>query len=134
MAGQAHAGIVVTTAMKMFADVPAVYLHRDSVDFRKSINGLSLIVEQSMGLSVFDAALFVFCNKQRDKLKILYWDNSGFCLWYKRLEKDKFKWPRKDGRDVISLSEEQFHWLLRGFDLTQMKPHKSLTFNSSFVD
>ena len=72
------------TRMKMFVDVGSVYLHRDSVDFRKSINGLSVIVEQSMNLTLYDSSLFVFCNKQRNKLKILYWDSSGFCLWYKR--------------------------------------------------
>jgi len=116
------------TSMKMFIDVEAVYIHRDPVDFRKSINGLSVIVEQGMGLSLFDSGLFVFCNKQRDKVKILYWDSSGFCLWYKRLEKEKFKWPRKDDREIISLTEEQFHWLLRGFDINRLQPHKKLNY------
>ena len=118
--------------MRMFVDLDSVYLHREPVDFRKSIDGLSLIVDQAMGLSVFEAALFVFCNKRRDKLKILYWHSSGFCLWYKRLEKEKFKWPRKDDREIIALSEEQFHWLLRGFDLRQLKPHQSLKYCSGF--
>ena len=76
-------------------DVPSVYLHRDFVDFRKSINGLAGIVEAELELPVMNGALFVFCNKGRDKLKILYWDKTGFALWYKRLEKDKFKWPTK---------------------------------------
>ncbi len=118
--------------MKMFVNISEVYLHREAVDFRKSINGLSLIVEQGMGFSIFDQALFVFCNKRRDKLKIIYWDGNGFCLWYKRLEEEKFKWPRKDQRNVISLSEEQFHWLLRGLDLSQLKPHKNLNNYSGF--
>lgn len=118
--------------MRIFVDLESVYLHREPVDFRKSIDGLSLIVDQSMGLSVFEAALFVFCNKRRDKLKILYWDSSGFCLWYKRLEKEKFKWPRKDDQEVITLSEEQLHWLLRGFDLSQLKPHQALKYCSGF--
>jgi len=60
--------------MKLLADVKAVYLHRDVVDFRKSINGLVLIAEQEMALSPFADALFVFCNKNRDKLKLVYWD------------------------------------------------------------
>jgi transposase len=119
-------------SVNIFNDVGSVYLHRDCVDFRKSIDGLSLIVEQSMGLSVFDSSLFVFCNKRRDKIKILYWDRSGFCLWYKRLEKEKFKWPRKSDHRVIDLSEEQFHWLLRGFDINQIKPHKKLNYCSGF--
>ena len=115
--------------MKTFVDIGAVYLHREPVDFRKAIDGLSLIVEQGMGLSVYDSALFVFCNRRRDKVKVLYWDNSGFCLWYKRLEKEKFKWPKNDSRDVITLNEEQFNWLLRGFDIRQMNAHKSLVFS-----
>ena len=116
--------------MKMFVDPGTVYLHRDPVDFRKSINGLSLIVEQAMVLSIYDQALFVFCNKQRDKIKILYWDSSGFCLWYKRLEKERFKWPRKDNQSTVILTEEQFHWLLRGFDISQIKPHNRLNYCS----
>ena len=89
-----------------FIPVESVYIHRDPVDFRKSINGLSLIVEESMGLSPFASALFVFCNRKRDKLKVLYWDNSGFCLWYKRLEQEKFKWPRRHAQAVFTLTEE----------------------------
>jgi len=73
----------------MFVDVGAVYLHREPVDFRKSINGLSVIVESEMALSPLSGALFVFCNKKRDKLKLLYWDRTGFALWYKRLEQEK---------------------------------------------
>lgn len=59
--------------MRMFEEVVAVYLHREPVDFRKSINGLSLVVETAMGLSPLSGAVFVFCNRRRDKLKILYW-------------------------------------------------------------
>lgn len=124
LAGLAHE----SAGMKTFVDVGAVYLHREPVDFRKAIDGLSLIVEQAMGLSVFDSALFVFCNRRRDKLKVLYWDSSGFCLWYKRLEKEKFKWPKKAGCEVITLNEEQFNWLLRGFDISKIHAHKTLVF------
>ena len=99
-----------------------MYMHRDAVDFRKSINGLSILVQESMGLDVFSAALFVFGNRSRNKIKILYWDKTGFCLFYKRLEKDKFKWPRK-GDAVLRLSAEKFDWLLRGLDITKLTPH-----------
>ena len=61
--------------MKMFVEVAQVYLHREPVDFRKSINGLSVIVESQMQLSPFAEAIYVFCNRGRDKLKVLYWDN-----------------------------------------------------------
>ena len=109
--------------MKSVSDFQRIYLHREAVDFRKSINGLSVLVEQAMQHSPFDEALFVFCNRARDKLKVLYWDKTGFCLWYKRLDKDKFKWPRRWDGAVIELSTEQMGWLLRGFDITCMQPH-----------
>jgi transposase len=64
----------------MFDDVPEVFLYRDFVDFRKAINGLSLIVEQQMLLSPLNGSVYVFCNKCRDKLKVLYWDKTGFAL------------------------------------------------------
>ncbi|NDV93251.1 IS66 family insertion sequence element accessory protein TnpB [Alteromonas sp. 345S023] len=71
--------------MKMFVKPADIYLYMDVVDFRKSINGLIVVVEQDMNLNPFRDALFVFCNKKRDKVKILYWDKTGFALWYKRL-------------------------------------------------
>jgi len=114
--------------VRLFQEVPAVYLHREPVDFRKAINGLVLIIEGEMALSPHSDALFLFCNKQRDKLKVVYWDETGFCLWYKRLEKAKFQWPRKVSEDVIELNEEQLHWLLRGFDITRMQSHSALNY------
>jgi transposase len=118
--------------MKMFVGAGTVYLHRKPVDFRKSIDGLNLIVDRAMGLSVFDQALYVFCNKRCDKLKVLYWDSSGFCLWYKRLEKERFKWPRQDVHEVVKITEEQYLWLLRGFDIQRMQAHNNLSFDSAF--
>lgn len=116
--------------MNMFQSVVAVYLHRDPVDFRQSINGLSMIVEAQMGLSALSGALFVFCNKRRDKLKLLYWDNSGFALWYKRLEQEKFKWPRRVSESVVTVTEDQLHWLLAGYDITKMQPHAALQYQT----
>ena len=113
----------------MFVDVPAVYLHRAPVDFRQSINGLSALVEGAMSLAPFSGAVFVFCNRGRDKLKILYWDQSGFALWYKRLEQARFQWPRAWPEAVIELREEQLHWLLSGYDITRMTPHEKVHYS-----
>jgi len=66
---------------------------------------------------VLSGAVFVFCNKSRDKLKILYWDNTGFALWYKRLDKHKFKWPKNLSADTLNLTEQQLHCLLSGYDV-----------------
>jgi len=101
----------------MFGDFAnaRIYLKTGRTDFRKSINGLSVIVEQSMGKSALGGDLYVFCNRGRNRLKILYYDRNGFCLWYKRLEEDKFRWPKNAG-EVKEISREELSWLLRGLD------------------
>lgn len=114
--------------MRLFHDVPMVYLHREPVDFRKAINGLVLIIEHEMALSPYAEALFVFCNRSRDKLKIVWWDETGFCLWYKRLEQAKFAWPKKAVAPVLELTETQLNWLLQGFDILRMVPHQRLSY------
>lgn len=113
--------------MKMFIDPEEIYLHRDFVDFRMSINGLTGVVESELGRDAYTGALFVFCNKAKDKLKLLYWDRTGFALWYKRLEKQKFKWPSKISEQEYRLSEQQLHWLLSGYDVLG---HEELTYKS----
>ncbi|MCP4988763.1 MAG: IS66 family insertion sequence element accessory protein TnpB [Colwellia sp.] len=70
-----------------------------------------------MQLSPLNGSVYVFCNKNKDKLKVLYWDKTGFALWYKRLEKDKFKWPKKLNEQSLNLTEQQLHWLFDGFDV-----------------
>lgn len=109
----------------------AIYVHRDPVDFRQSINGLSIRVSEVMELDAFSGSLFVFGNRSRNKIKILYWDKTGFALWYKRLEKNTFKWPRK-GDAVLTLSDEQFDWLLRGLDIAKLTPHTESIFTDLF--
>lgn len=98
-----------------------VYLHRDPVDFRMGINGLSILVEQAMRLNPMNSALFVFGNRRRDRIKILGWGGNGFWLLLKRLEADRFIWP--NGGDTITLSAEQLHWLLDGIDLAVIQKH-----------
>jgi transposase len=107
-----------------------VYLYREIVDMRKAINGLSAIVEQEIGVSPFGPQLFVFCNRQRDKIKILYWERSGFVLWYKRLEKQRFPWPRRDKDGVLEMTGRELNWLLDGIDLFHIKPHEALAYES----
>lgn len=94
-----------------------VYLALGSTDMRKAINGLSVLVEQAMGLNPFSGDLFVFCNRRQDIIKILYWDNNGFALWHKRLEEHRFKWPQR-AEQVLTIDRKQLNWLLAGLDLT----------------
>ena len=104
-----------------------VYLHREAVDFRKSINGLSALVEQGLALDPFARSVFVFANRQRNRVKILGWERNGFWLLMKRLEAERFAWPRA-GQAVIELTTEQLHWLLEGIDLEAMRTHRLLRF------
>ena len=107
----------------MFRFDPAlkVYLHREAVDGRKNINGLSLLVEQALGLDPFAPALFVFSNRRRDRIKILLWERNGFWLRIRRLEQDRFIWPHE--AVVPTLTVEQLHWLLDGIDLALTQRH-----------
>jgi transposase len=89
-----------------------VYLSCGATDMRKSINGLSAIVEGSFGLDPFSSSLFVFCNRNRDRIKILEWDGDGFWLYFKRLEKGRFRWPDTDGSRVMTLTGEELYMLL----------------------
>jgi transposase len=105
-----------------------VFLYAEPVDMRKSIDGLSLLVEQEMDLSPNMDALFVFCNRGRDKIKCLCWERNGFIVWYKRLEKQRFRWPRLD--ETLSLNGQELNWLLDGFDIFNNQPHSLVHFNS----
>ncbi|BBO59587.1 IS66 family insertion sequence element accessory protein TnpB [Mycoavidus sp. B2-EB] len=111
-------------------EIEQVYLCQEPVDFRKAINGLSALVEQELGLNPFGEALYVFVNRQRTKLKVLYWHRNGFCLWLKRLESERFAWPRDAQGATQTISVQEFEWLLEGFDLWRNKPHKTLYFNT----
>lgn len=104
-----------------------IYLKPGRTDFRKSINGLSAIVEKNMRHNPFSGNLFVFCNRGRNRLKILYWDRNGFWLFYKRLEEEKFRWPQNEN-EVMEIDREKFIWLLRGLDFT--KAHNDLSYAS----
>ncbi|MGR5096779.1 IS66 family insertion sequence element accessory protein TnpB [Vibrio maritimus] len=103
--------------MKTFSEFDQLYLYPVPVDFRKSIDGLAYLVEQTMTLDPFQSALFVFCNKSKDKVKALYWDRTGFALWYKRLDRDRFRWPTK-GTQTITLAPHELEALLAGFTLS----------------
>lgn len=78
--------------------IDRVYLACGPTDLRKSIDGLAVLVKEAFELDPFAPNLFVFCNRQRDKLKILYWDHNGFWLYYRRLEQGRFQWPMEKRR------------------------------------
>jgi transposase len=85
-----------------------VYLHREPIDFRAGINSLAVLVQETMALDPFVPAVFAFCNRRRDRMKLLFFDRSGFVLVLKRLTEDKFRWPRREAA-VVQLTTEQLH-------------------------
>ena len=94
-------------------------------DLRKAVNGLSAIVQNEMKEDLFSKRIFLFCNRSRKLMKVLYWDETGFCLWQKRLERDKYPWPANE-EEAKEISYEELRMLLRGIDF--FKAHKKISY------
>lgn len=94
-----------------------VYLCVSAVDMRKQATGLALMIEQSLGRSVFEPALYVFSNRRKDRVRIVYWERNGLCLWSKRLEKQQFVWPRSVSVTTVTMSGRELNALPDGFDV-----------------
>jgi transposase len=100
-----------------------VWLVGGCTDMRKSIDGLAAIVRFELGQDPLSAAIFVFCGRRRDRIKILYWDLNGFWLLYKRLEDGRFRWPAT-GSEPVVVDRRQLAWLLDGLHVEQRQAHK----------
>jgi transposase len=108
----------------MFAWGPAtrIYLAAGVTDMRKGFEGLYGLVRDSLQCEPLSGHIFVFSNRQRNRLKLLFWDNSGLWVCSKRLEKGRFGWPAAvSGQDKVVLSHEELALLLGGIDLTGTK-------------
>jgi transposase len=110
--------------MLMFPETK-VYLAIQPTDMRRSFDGLAMLVKQELGKDVFAGELFVFMGKRSDRVKILYWDRNGFCLWSKRLEKGMFRRPKIQGK-VVKMSSHELMLLLEGIDLSHRQRLTSL--------
>lgn len=110
--------------------VEHIYIACGVTDFRKQIDSLSALVSLKFNLDPFSQkCLFIFCNKSKNSIKVLKWDNDGFILLTKKLvEKMKFQWP-KDSEGVKNISVRELRWLLEGLSLEQPKAHKNITIN-----
>jgi len=115
----------------IFPNNSQVYISISSVDMRKAIDGLSLLVKSHLKHNPFSGQLFVFTNKKRNIVKILYWQGNGFCLWQKRLEKGCFRWPSTNS-DILSLTARELSWLLEGLEINQVKAHPKLEYNIAY--
>ena len=108
--------------------IEEVFLYRRPVDMRKQMDGLSAIVKDLMHQDPLCGKLYIFTNRRRNKLKVLFWERTGFVVWYKRLERHRFPWPKRHDLDTLTLTGQQLSWLLDGVDVWRMKPHEELKF------
>lgn len=100
-----------------------IHLARGATDMRKSIDGLVAVTKHVLDADPFSGHLFVFCNRGRDRIKILYWEGSGFWLLHKRLERGTFAWPipQTHATRSIELRQVELSALLGGLDITTAK-------------
>lgn len=119
------------SVMRPSKSLSKVFIYRDPIDFRKSHRGLSAIIELELQHDPFEGYLYAFTNRQRNKIKCLFWEDNGFVLYYKSLAEAKFKWPKRTDT-LVTITGEQINWLLDGYDIMQMKPHKKLDYDTVY--
>ena len=104
----------------MFPDGPrSIYLVLGHTDMRKGADTLAIVASQHGRFNPCDGSLYVFCNRQRTIVKILYWDRNGFCLFQKKLDKIHFYWPTTKN-EVMSMEQRELRWLLDGLDVKKI--------------
>lgn len=108
-----------------------VFLALGATDMRKGIDGLALLVAKHLGGDPFSGDVFGFCNRQRSTIKMLIWERNGFWVFHKRLEKQRFRWPRSEA-DVLEIEPRELNWLLDGLDPTRVKGHGRLEYSKIF--
>jgi transposase len=103
-----------------------IWLYPKPIDFRKQIDGLVMLIADHLCLNPTSGQIFLFRNRQASKIKILWWERNGFWLCYKRLEKGKLKFPGI-ADNAMTLTTQQFTWLLSGLDYTKQVPLAGVT-------
>ena len=109
-----------------FNGADRVFIACGYTDLRKGIDGLSAMVQQEFELDPFTNTLFLFCGRRRDRIKGLYWEQDGFILLYKRLERGVYQWPRNEC-ELRQLTPQQYRWLMEGLKVEQSKAHRPVT-------
>ena len=95
-----------------------VYIACGYTDLRRGIDGLASMVHTQFQMDPFQTALFLFCGRNRNRMKALLWEGDGFILLYKRLENGTFKWPRNEA-ELKPITWQQFRWLMEGLQIEQ---------------
>lgn len=109
-----------------------IFVSAEPVDARKSIDGLTCLIPEKFNDNPQSGNLFLFFNKAKDKVKILYWDDIGFALYYKRLEKHRFAVPKLMGHAHLEITEIQLQGLLAGLDFMLMRKFTEINY-SKFI-
>lgn len=100
-----------------------IFLATAATDLRKAYDGLAVLVRQSLGQDPLSGSLYVFCNRRRDRIKILFWEEGGYWLCARRLEKGTFRWPQRD-EVCARYGRQELLLLLGGIDLKQTQARK----------
>ncbi len=102
-----------------------IFVYSGPADMRKGFNGLSGLVAEHFDVELLSGHLFLFCNRSRDRIKLLYWDNDGLAIWYKRLESGSYQLPLSDEQSsALEIDQTKLSLLLSGIDLTSVKHRK----------
>ena len=110
-----------------FAPQVRVFLYRHATDLRKSFNGLVALTESSIQQDPLSGSYFVFVNRRQDRIKILYWGQAGYCIWYQQLQRGTYQLPKHDeldGAEAIEMTRTQLSLILDGIDLASVRQRK----------
>lgn len=110
-----------------FAPQVRVFLYRHATDLRKSFNGLVALTESKIQQDPLSGSYFVFVNRRQDRIKILYWGQTGYCIWYQQLQRGTYQLPtydELDGADAIEMTRTQLSLILDGIDLASVRQRK----------
>lgn len=111
--------------MIRFDDIKEVFLVKGVTDLRKGIDGYAAMISSELQRSPTDHSLYIFCNRDRNKLKCLYYDGTGFWLLYKRMDKGHFKWIKSENNEAAHITHQQLTWLLEGLKIEQKYAFKN---------
>lgn len=118
--------------MISFADDIKILICSQPIDMRKSIDGLVILVVDTLKQDPQAKQLYLFYNKTQNKLKGIFWDNNGFIMLYKKMERKKFIFPQDINSDYLEIDSDLFKWLLKGFDFYRIKHNPELKFTQYY--
>jgi len=114
-----------------------VFLYRLPTDMRKSFHGLVALTESALKQDPLSGSLFVFVNRRRDRIKILYWGQTGFCIWYQQLQKGTYQLPAEDVLEelqTIEVTRSQLSLILDGIDLSSARQRMRFQLPKELLD